>query len=140
MAKKKTAASRRDAKKKRPRVKKSAPAKKGVAAPSKRLTSRKAPSGRGGAKFLADAISLQCPTHVYDGEVILDDANRTAFLRTAGGTYLMLLDPDCSGTFTAGRVDAAYGAFSQNPGRNQRLICNGFLHEDGTAQVLHVLS
>jgi hypothetical protein len=90
--------------------------------------------------LLAEAIPSGCPAHVYDGEVLLDDPNRTSYLQTTGGTYLMLLDPDCSGTFSAGRVDAAYAAFSQNPGRNQRLVVNGFLHEDGTAQVLHVVS
>jgi hypothetical protein len=139
VAKKKTALSRKDATKKRSSAKKSAPAKK-AATPLKGAKAPKAALGRARAQLLSEAIPPQCPTHVYDGEVILDDANRTSFLRTTGGTYLMLLDPDCSGTFTAGRVDAAYGAFSQNPGRNQRLVCNGFLHEDGTAQVLHVLS
>jgi hypothetical protein len=134
VAKKRTVSRKAAPQKKRPIPKKKVPPKK--AAPPSTLRS----AFKAGAPLLAEAIPSGCPARVYDGEVILDDPARTSFLRTAGGTYLMLLDPDCSGTFSAGRVDAAYGAFSQNPGRNQRLICNGFLHEDGTAQVLHVVS
>jgi len=84
--------------------------------------------------------ALSCPTHVYAGTVQLDDANRRAFLATQGGTYLMILDPDCSGVFNPNRVAAAYAAYRYNPGRNGGLNCNGFLHEDGSAQVLHVVS
>jgi hypothetical protein len=87
----------------------------------------------------AAVIPAQCPTHVYDGTVLLQDEERESFLKTTAGTYLMLLDDDCSGTFSQERVAAAYDAFSQNPGRNQRLTCNGFLHEDGTSWVLHVV-
>ena len=135
MAKKKSVSRKAATRKKRPTAKKTVSAKK-AAAPVKARRS----TVRAGAPFLAEAVPSGCPAHVYDGEVILDDANRTSYLQTSGGTYLMLLDPDCSGTFNAGRVDAAYGAFSQKPGRNQRLVCSGFLHEDGTAQVLHVVS
>lgn len=133
MAKKKSVSRKAASPKKRPTAKKTEPVKK-AAAPARRSLLK------AGAPLLAEAIPSGCPTQVYDGEVLLDDGNRSSYLRTIGGTYLMLLDPDCSGTFSAGRVDAAYGAFSQNPGRNQRLVCNAFLHEDGTAQVLHVVS
>jgi hypothetical protein len=137
VAKKKVAKSRNPTSTKRPAPKKSAALKKqDPLLKGAKLTG--AGVGSSGFKLLSEAVALQCPTHVYDGVVILSAA-RTAFLRTAGGTYLMLLDPDCSGTYTSGRVDAAYAAFSQNPGANQRLVCNGFLHEDGTTQVLHVV-
>lgn len=133
MAKKKSVPSKAPSPKKSPGVQKTPSAKKSAAPARRSLV-------KAGAPLLAEAIPSGCPTQVYDGEVLLDDGNRSSYLRTIGGTYLMLLDPDCSGTFSADRVDAAYGAFSQNPGRNQRLVCNAFLHEDGTAQVLHVVS
>jgi hypothetical protein len=91
-------------------------------------------------KLLAETPPLQCPTHLYAGTVRLDANNRRSFLETATGTYLMSLDPDCSGVVNAGRIDAAFGTFSQNPGGNQAMQCNGFLHEDGTAFVLHVVN
>jgi hypothetical protein len=86
-----------------------------------------------------DGVPTTCPAHLYDGTVLLDDGARQSFLKTAAATYLMTIDADCSGVFTDEGVDAAYAAFSYNPGRNQRLTCQGFLHEDGTAWVLHVV-
>lgn len=93
-----------------------------------------------GVAFRAEAALPQCPTHVYDGTVLLKDVEQQSFLQTISGTYLMLIDADCSGQFTPDRVTDAYVTFSASPGRNQRLTCNGFLHEDGTAHVLHVVS
>lgn len=92
-------------------------------------------------KLTADVLPINCPARVYEGIVRLDpNNNRRAFLQTGLHTYLMSIDPDCSGVIDSARVDAAFGAFSQNPGNNQPLRCNGFLHEDGTTVVLHVVS
>jgi hypothetical protein len=93
-----------------------------------------------GLTLRAETALSQCPTHVYDGTVLLKDAEQQSFLQTSSGTYLMLIDADCSGLFTPSRVTDAYLTFSANPGRNQRLTCNGFLHQDGSAHVLHVVS
>jgi hypothetical protein len=86
-----------------------------------------------------DALPAQCPAHLYDGTVLLDDGARQSFLKTPAATYLMTIDADCSGQLTAEGISAAYATFSYNPGRNQRLTCQGFLHEDGTSWVLHVV-
>jgi hypothetical protein len=80
-----------------------------------------------------------CPTTVFDGAVRLDDAASRSFLRTASAMYLMMLDPDCSGVFSPARVAQAYGVFSQNPGRNGRLTCDGFAQNTGNVAVLHVV-
>jgi hypothetical protein len=117
---------------------------KGSSAKKKGLRPTKAPkkgtTAPRGARLMEAAAPLSCPTHVYSGIVTLDDTNQRAFLQTQGGTYLLVLDPDCSGTFNAQRISAAYAAFSRNPGRNGQLTCNGFLHEDGTAYTIHVFS
>jgi hypothetical protein len=81
----------------------------------------------------------QCPTRPYDGAVRLNDDALQSFLQTPAGTYLMLVDSDCSGQGSRQKVINAYNVFSNNPGRNQRLVCQGFLHEYGTTQVLHVV-
>jgi hypothetical protein len=81
----------------------------------------------------------QCPTRPYDGAVRLNDESLQSFLQTPAGTYLMLIDSDCSGQGSRQKVIDAYNVFSNKPGRNQRLVCQGFLHEYGTSQVLHVV-
>ncbi len=124
--------------------KKKAPAKKPVAR-KKAVPARRSPAPTldltaSSASALTGAISPQCPTHVYLGVLDLEDDNLQAFLTTGGQTYLLALDPDCSGTFNTGRVTAAYNAFKDNPGPHGSLTCNGFIHADGTGLVLHVVS
>ena len=90
----------------------------------------------------ARAFSLptgECPTLQYDGAVRLNDDALQSWLETAAGTYLMLIDADCSGQGTRQKVIDAYNVLSNSPGRNQRLVSQGFLHEYGTSHVLHVV-
>jgi hypothetical protein len=121
-----------------PSRQKGSSAKKKVLRPTK--AAKRATAAPRGARLMEEAAPLSCPAHVYRGIVTLDDANQRAFLETQGGTYLLVLDPDCSGTFNGQRISAAYAAFSRSPGRNGQLTCNGFLHEDGTAYTMHVVS
>jgi hypothetical protein len=139
MATKEKAKSSKSGATKQPASKKGSPSPKPVRPLKASLTSAAVPGMT--MELAADALPFNCPAKVYEGIVRLDpNGNRRAFLQTGLHTYLMSIDPDCSGVISSARIDAAFGAFSQNPGNNQPLECNGFLHEDGTTVVLHVVS
>lgn len=98
-----------------------------------------APAPRGSAR-LADSALVTCPTRQYSGTVLLDDANGQSFLQMGNATFLLMLDRGCTGVLDPQNVTAAYEIVRVNPGRNGVLTCQGFLHQDGTATVLHVVS
>jgi hypothetical protein len=106
-----------------------------------RSPSAKSPAPRTSSVLssLTATASFSCPTQAYSGRLLIADDRQLAFLQTANDTYLMVLDPDCSGAFSAGRAAAAYQAFRQNPGNNGQITVDGFLHEDGTTKNLHVV-
>ena len=87
----------------------------------------------------AAEMSDGCPTSVFDGEVILNDSAARAFLRVVNSTYLLMLDPECLGTYVEARVVEAYQKYRADPGQGGRLRCDGFLAPAGGAQVLHVV-
>lgn len=76
-----------------------------------------------------------CQTTGFDGQVLIDDRQGHASLKTSRGTYLMLLDPECRGGYDNGRVDDAYEQYRIDPGNGGHLRCDGFLD----ASVLHVV-
>ena len=99
-------------------------------------SAKRKPSGAG--KKLTAAMVTACPTRPYSGTVQIDDNNGRSWLQTAAGTFLMMLDPGCTGVFDPRGVTNAYTIFRSNPGPNGQLTCQAFCHLDGTAQVLHV--
>lgn len=90
-------------------------------------------------KLLADSALVSCPTRQYVGTIELDDPNARSFLQMPNGSFLLMLDRGCTGVFDPQGVAAAYEIFRVNPGNAGQLICQGFLHQDGTGMVLHVV-
>jgi hypothetical protein len=137
--KKAKGASRRQVKKKSPapqkKKAKTKVAKKGASAAPRARAQAQVPRS---AKFLADSL-VSCPTRQYIGTIELDDANGRSFLQTDNSTFLIMLDRGCTGVFDPRGVAAAYAIYRVNPGRGGQITCQGFLHQDGRATVLHVV-
>jgi hypothetical protein len=130
-------APRRQAKKKTPAPRGKAVKKKTrTPAPAAAIPRVQVPRAR---QLLADSALVSCPTRQYAGTIELDDDNGRAFLQMDNGAFLLMLDQGCTGVFDPQGVAAAYGIYRVNPGRNGELICQGFLHLDGTGMVLHVV-
>jgi hypothetical protein len=124
--------------KKKPAAKSKKTAKKKAGSLAARTSRAQSPAPRD-AKLLTDSMLGSCPSRQYFGEVEIDDARGLATLETQSGTYLMMIDRGCTGVFDPRGVTAAYETFRRNPGPHGPLTCQGFLHQDAEATVLHVV-
>ena len=124
--------------KKKPAASSKKTAKKKTVSPAATSARDKSPARRG-AKLLSDSVLGSCPSRQYAGEVDIDDARGRATLVTQFGPYLMMIDRGCTGVFDPNGVTADHETFRRNPAPHGPLTCQGFLHEDAQATVLHVV-